>query len=181
MEQHERWSAARERLWHSEPPKPKPKPVRRVPSASVVDRIRRENERRMVMRRPELAIIFPSLSAYVEAGYPPASVVYQPENVFPPKWRVIAQEVAAKHGISIRDIISHRRDVPTVKARHEAFWRCRKETTYSIPQIGHHFGQRDHTTVLNGIRRHEERMRAESVDGGCEHHSHLSNEPVAAV
>jgi len=78
---------------------------------------------------------------------------------FTPQWRRIAREVAAKHLVSMMDLLSPRRDREVVRARHEAFWRCKHETTMSLPEIGRRFGGRDHTTVLHGIRKHEERMR----------------------
>jgi chromosomal replication initiation ATPase DnaA len=31
----------------------------------------------------------------------------------------------------------------------------------SLPQIGHRLGNRDHTTVLHGVRRYEAKLRGE--------------------
>lgn len=77
-----------------------------------------------------------------------------------PRWKSIVREVSEKHGVPIIDILSDRRNVPFVRARHECFFRLSKETTLSLPQIGKRLGGKDHTTVLAGIRRHQERMRA---------------------
>ena len=41
---------------------------------------------------------------------------------------------------------------------------CREMTDLSLPQIGREFGGRDHTTVLNAIRRVEQRC----ADGDVE-------------
>lgn len=78
--------------------------------------------------------------------------------------RRICEEVAEKHGLTVVELRSARRSKYVVRARHEAFWRCRQETTASLPQIGRHLGGKDHTTVLHGIRMHEKRMR-EAADG----------------
>jgi chromosomal replication initiator protein len=71
----------------------------------------------------------------------------------------IIAEVAHKHRISVIEIKSRRHEHRIVLARHEAFWRCRNETFFSLPQIGRAFGGFDHTTVLNGCRQHEKRMK----------------------
>lgn len=72
--------------------------------------------------------------------------------------RQIIKQVADKHCISVEEIKSHRRSRNVVNARHEAFYRCRHETSNSLPQIGRFFGGRDHSTVLHGIRKHQERL-----------------------
>lgn len=81
----------------------------------------------------------------------------------PISWRVIAAEVCKKHGISFATLISKRRPADVCEARHEFFWRCRQETTLSLPQLGARCGGRDHTTVLHGVRAHERRMRNEQA------------------
>lgn len=79
--------------------------------------------------------------------------------------RAIAEEVAARHGYEVKDLIGPSRYKRLCAARFEAMWLARRERRadglylYSMPQIGRFFGGRDHTTVLNAIRRHEERMR----------------------
>jgi chromosomal replication initiator protein len=71
----------------------------------------------------------------------------------------IAVQVASQHGISHAEIISHRRQRPLVRARQEAMYRCKKETSYSFVQIARYFGGRDHTTVLHAVSKHEARMK----------------------
>jgi chromosomal replication initiation ATPase DnaA len=75
--------------------------------------------------------------------------------------REIIAEVARRHGYSTAEIKSSRRHRGAIIARQEAMWLCRRETLSSLPQIGAALGNRDHTTVLHGIRRHEERMAKE--------------------
>lgn len=80
----------------------------------------------------------------------------------PPKRRMDAKgiilEVCAKHEISYEMIRSPRRNRIVVAARHEAFYRLSQETSMSLPNIGMKLGGKDHTTVLNGIARHKERV-----------------------
>jgi chromosomal replication initiator protein len=70
---------------------------------------------------------------------------------------LIAAEVAKAHGLTVDDLkgASHRRHVAW--PRQEAYARCyalRKHygDRYSLPRIGKFFGNRDHTTVLWGVR-----------------------------
>jgi hypothetical protein len=62
------------------------------------------------------------------------------------------KEVQKVTGRSANDLKSERRNAGTVKARHILFWVTNEFTHVSLPQMGRRFG-RDHTTVLNGIRR----------------------------
>jgi len=75
----------------------------------------------------------------------------------------IIKDVAAKHKISYEEIINERREARLVRARQEAYWRCAKETTASLTLIGRVFGDRDHTTILKGMRRHERRVAVTEV------------------
>ena len=70
----------------------------------------------------------------------------------------ILREVATKWGVSVTDIVSDRRSKIVVSARHEACYRLRHETTWSLPRIGGFLGGRDHTTALHGVRKHAERL-----------------------
>lgn len=74
----------------------------------------------------------------------------------PPMHSIIA-EVAAKHGVTYMDMVSARRGKDIVLARHEAYYRCRNETSHTYPEIGRAFGGRDHTTIMAGEKRHVER------------------------
>jgi len=75
-------------------------------------------------------------------------------------WRQIARDVAVKHDLTLADLIGPSRLAPVVKARHEAMHRVRRETSHSLPRIGQLFGGRDHTTVMNAVRRHAQRVAA---------------------
>ncbi len=71
--------------------------------------------------------------------------------------RRIIFEVSAKTGYSVQNLLCDRRNAPLVRARHEVWWRARNETQFSLPQIATAYN-RDHTTIIHGIRMHEKRM-----------------------
>lgn len=67
--------------------------------------------------------------------------------------RAIMRIVAHVYGLTVNDVLSHRRMAELVLPRQEAMWLARKYTLHSLPQIGRHFAGRDHTTVLHAIRK----------------------------
>lgn len=92
-----------------------------------------------------------------ERGLEEAKRRFETEAFYFPTMRKIAEEVAEKYGLkSWKQLRSHRRNRPLVIAKQELWWRCREETAYSLPSIGRFFGF-DHTTILAGARRHDER------------------------
>lgn len=70
--------------------------------------------------------------------------------------RTIQQAVCAHYGVSLLDLQSNRRTRAVVLPRMVAVWLCRRLTPHSMPAIGHHFGGRDHTTILHAARRMDE-------------------------
>lgn len=74
----------------------------------------------------------------------------------------IQKEVSSFYGVSMRDLLSHRRDRQIVRPRQIAMWLAKELTTRSLPEIGRRFGGRDHTTVLYGVRKIGE-MRKENT------------------
>ncbi len=75
------------------------------------------------------------------------------------KASLIVRSVAIKHKTTINGLKSKRRNKDVVAARHEVMWRLHKKTALSMPQIGRILNK-DHTTVLHGIRKHQARMEA---------------------
>ena len=76
----------------------------------------------------------------------------------PPSVVAIVREVAEQHGFTVDQLVSPSRRHDLSRARFECFGRIRAEIRFrsgppSLPQIGRWFGGRDHTTVLNGLRR----------------------------
>ena len=76
--------------------------------------------------------------------------------------RRIAEEVAADHSLHVRDLTGQSRVKHICAARFEAMFRIYEERhpdgrrVYSMTQLGRFFN-RDHTTILNALRRYEER------------------------
>lgn len=68
-----------------------------------------------------------------------------------PAWRHIIRHVLERHNISHAELIGKRRVKHIIAARQEAYWLLR-EQGYSLHQIGQRLGNRDHTTILSGVR-----------------------------
>lgn len=66
----------------------------------------------------------------------------------------IIAEFAVGHGVSVNDLLSRSRGRRLARVRHAAMYEVARRTRLSLPQIGRAFGDRDHTTVLAGLRRH---------------------------
>ncbi len=150
MSQHEAWQAARARL--GAPPARKP-------------RMRFSRAPKHPLWVPTLLLLAPPppdwtatpTAPYDEYVSPPAQPLAAQH---PYRWREILMEVCAKHGFTTLEIRSKRRERPLVFARHEAMWRLRNETSMSLPEIGRRMGGRDHTTAINGVKKHQQRIEA---------------------
>ncbi len=69
----------------------------------------------------------------------------------------IQQRVSSAFGISRAELVGSTRAATPVSARQIAIYLTRELTDLSLPQIGRLYGGRDHSTVLNSIRRAEAR------------------------
>jgi hypothetical protein len=74
------------------------------------------------------------------------------------KVRQIVNEVREKHGLTEEQLVSENRQRHLIACRQEIYWRLSRETVWSLSRIGHYMN-RDHTTIIWGIRKHEERLR----------------------
>ncbi len=70
----------------------------------------------------------------------------------------IQARVSAVFGISRAELIGSTRSAAPLRARQVAIYLTRELTDLSLPQIGRLYGGRDHSTVLNSIRRIEARF-----------------------
>ena len=79
-----------------------------------------------------------------------------------PRSRRIAQRmveiIAKKYGLTYEDIMGPRRFATIIFARQEAYWWLHKRFGFSAPLTSSMIGGRDHTCVLQGIKKHETRM-----------------------
>jgi chromosomal replication initiator protein len=73
---------------------------------------------------------------------------------------LILEETAAYFAISVEELVSKSRSRPLTHARHIAMYLTRENTGLSLVKIGDMYGGRDHTTVLHGIKKIEDEMRA---------------------
>ena len=87
----------------------------------------------------------------------------------------IQQQVAERFGISRAELIGSSRAATPLRARQVAIYLTREMTDLSLPQIGRLYGGRDHTTVMNSLRRVEASLgedEALSTTGRRVTHSH---------
>jgi len=74
----------------------------------------------------------------------------------------IQQRVATAFGISRAELVGSTRAATPVRARQVAIFLTRELTDLSLPQIGRLYGGRDHSTVLNSVRRVEAGLAEDS-------------------
>ncbi|MCO5316778.1 MAG: chromosomal replication initiator protein DnaA [Solirubrobacterales bacterium] len=77
------------------------------------------------------------------------------EPLLPVTPEAVAEASAAQYGLSTADLEGRRRDRRTRDARNVAIFLTREMTDLSLPRIGQIYGGRDHSTVLNSVRRVE--------------------------
>jgi chromosomal replication initiator protein len=82
------------------------------------------------------------------------------KNFLEQKKRVITAEeiqknIAAFYNTKISDIKSKKKNKAFIKPRHTAMFLTRQLTNLSLPEIGRHFGGRDHSTVLHAVQKIE--------------------------
>jgi chromosomal replication initiator protein len=75
----------------------------------------------------------------------------------------IQQRVSAAFGISRAELVGSGRAATPLSARQVAIYLTRELTDLSLPQIGRLYGGRDHSTVLNSIRRAEARFNEDAT------------------
>ncbi len=67
----------------------------------------------------------------------------------------IQKEVAGFYNLKISDLKSKRKNKALILPRHGAMYLTRRLTELSLPEIGRHFGGRDHTTVIHALQKVE--------------------------
>ena len=70
----------------------------------------------------------------------------------------IKEAVCAAFSVDIVDMTSARRTARVVQPRQVAMYLSKVLTGRSLPEIGRHFGGRDHTTVLHAVRKIEAKV-----------------------
>ncbi len=96
----------------------------------------------------------------------PATMPEPAQDVFwiGDEWRdrpsipMIQRAVAAEFGLSVDEMLASRRNREVLVPRYIAMHLAKKLTINSLPEIGRRFAGRDHTTVLNALRKIDERL-----------------------
>jgi chromosomal replication initiator protein len=84
-----------------------------------------------------------------------AEVIPQTRSAAATSAEEIQQRVAEGFGISRAELVGSSRAATPLRARQVAIYLTREMTDLSLPQIGRLYGGRDHSTVLNSLRRVE--------------------------
>jgi len=71
---------------------------------------------------------------------------------------LIQKTVAENFNLQLKDLFGKRRTQHIALPRQIAMYLCRKLTSSSYPEIGSHFGGRDHSTVIHAFRVIEEKL-----------------------
>jgi chromosomal replication initiator protein len=87
-----------------------------------------------------------------------AELIPQAGGPAPTTAEQIQESVAAAFGISQAELVGSTRSAGPLRARQIAMLLTREKTELSLPQIGRLYGGRDHSTVLNSLRRAEARL-----------------------
>lgn len=70
----------------------------------------------------------------------------------------IQSAVCAYFGTPMVELLSDRRGLEIARPRQIAYYLSRQFTPLSYPQIGRKFGNRDHATIIHGVKRVEQLM-----------------------
>jgi chromosomal replication initiator protein len=97
------------------------------------------------------------LSAELIAELIPHTTSAEPTTV-----EEIQRHVAASFGISRSELVGATRAATPLRARQVAMLLTRELTDLSLPQIGRLYGGRDHSTVLNALRRAESSLAGDA-------------------
>src|SRR6202000_679189 len=68
----------------------------------------------------------------------------------------IQKTVAEYYKVKVADLLSKRRSRSIARPRQVAMALAKELTNHSLPEIGDHFGGRDHTTVIHACKRVKE-------------------------
>jgi len=69
----------------------------------------------------------------------------------------IKDAIAREYNITVADLDGPRRSAYIAQPRQEAYLRAVELGRFSLPQIGRAFGNRDHTTIIHGIKQAKKR------------------------
>lgn len=91
------------------------------------------------------------------AALPPKPSVFDKLARHVPNWKTVMMDVCAVHDVELSDIFADKRQRKFNYARQEAYYRLRYEAGLSLLDISMKM-KRDHSSVINGIRKHAHRL-----------------------
>lgn len=106
--------------------------------------------------KPKRRIVYPKPRDYLWLSSPSFPIRRERPEEAVASPREIIRDVAARHGLTVEEMISHRREKRLVRARWEAAALLSTGTTLTLQQIGRKLGNRDHTTILYSIRKYRQ-------------------------
>lgn len=77
--------------------------------------------------------------------------------------QAIIDAVTAFYNVKLQDLQSRRRHKSITEPRQICMWLARKNTRFSLEEIGGYFGGRDHTTVMHSIKTVDGRSETDST------------------
>ncbi len=107
-------------------------------------------------RKRFVADLVPALGARFFTQEPKPAPVRQP---YKPRFDQIVRRICRVFGVTLVDLRSPRRDSDAVIARQAIYYWARRQTPLSLPQIAQLMGGRDHTTVMYGVAKYQQRRR----------------------
>jgi chromosomal replication initiation ATPase DnaA len=81
---------------------------------------------------------------------------YAPRTPFLP----VLQAIADDYGVTLADMRGLKRTRNVTRARHAAMHYLSKRRGWSLGEIGKYFGERHHSSVLYGVRKHNVGLHA---------------------
>lgn len=128
----------------------------------------KERTREYSVKKPVLSVVEPEVREYAPEplpALPQKKIVkaFDPEFIGPPDMSMREGEyklawarrwIAHNHGVTVQELEGLKRTRKFVAARQEYFYYAHIELGFSLPQISHTCSDRDHTTVLHGVRKH---------------------------
>jgi chromosomal replication initiation ATPase DnaA len=141
-----------------------PSGVTNIREAMRLNKEARERLRRIVpiiQSVPELAPVVKSNAPFGMTPVTNLNVTYfMPQIVRPrmvygtaPECRDIQRIVCRFYNVTMLELLSSRRTAGLVHPRHVAMYLCKIMTGRSLPEIGRKFNGKDHTTIMNAVRK----------------------------
>lgn len=76
---------------------------------------------------------------------------------------IVLEKVSSYYNVSMDDILSKKRNQEIVTPRHVVMYLCNEVTDSNIVSIGKFLGNRDHSTVLHGIKKIENDLNSDEI------------------